>query len=365
MPPQPADVKTLKAAVPCDAVLFALYSRSGEKRTLRLVLVDEERSLGTASVSLARKDVADVLYVPLSQSEIDAAHARVAEDLKRTTAPMIAAATKQGLKAAAVVVVPDREGSAESERVADVVRTELQKLLPVAGGDGVSAPVFEVSSEVAVELARGRKPGPLGPKDVKRLNGRADSGQPPFDALLGVVCARRGGKSTADFSLFDARRTAWKGPVALDAWDLYVIPAVPLLNQRVLAFAAERLGQQVGNGECWTLADEALKSAGARRADVYIFGRALRTGERALPGDVIQFTSVRLVGRKRNYTMTLGTPNHTAVIREVKGPRSYEVLHQNFGAPGKTVSKADVDLEDLAEGDVKIYRPVPLSRPAS
>lgn len=131
-----------------------------------------------------------------------------------------------------------------------------------------------------------------------------------------------------------------------------------------LCLAASSRAAAVGNGECWTLADEALKSAGARPADGYNFGRELKPGERPVPGDVMQFTSVKLAGRRGGgtYSMTLGTPNHTAVIREVKGPRSYEVLHQNFGEAGKTVSKVTLDLADLTEGDVNIFRPIPFSR---
>jgi hypothetical protein len=364
-PPQQADVKALKAAAPCDAALFATYSRSGEKRTLRLVLLDEQRSLGTASVALSRKDVEAVVDAPLSQAEVDAAQARVAEDLKRAMEPMIAAASKRALKSAAVLVVPDREGSADAERLADVVRVELQKVLPAADGEGASAgTVFDMSLDTAGEVAKGRKPGPPGPRDVKRIAAVRGPTRPPFDGLLAAVCSRRGGKSTVDLSLIDEKRTVWKGSAALDAWDLNTIPAVPLLNQKVLAFAAEKMGEQVGNGECWTLADEALKSAGARPADGYNFGRELKPGERAVPGDVMQFTSVKLAGRRGGgtYTITLGTPNHTAVIREVKGPRSYEVLHQNFGDAGKTVSKVTLDLADLTEGDVKFFRPIPFSR---
>lgn len=38
---------------------------------------------------------------------------------------------------------------------------------------------------------------------------------------------------------------------------------VPALNQQILDFAVKHLGTQVGNGECWTLADEAMRSANA------------------------------------------------------------------------------------------------------
>ena len=44
-------------------------------------------------------------------------------------------------------------------------------------------------------------------------------------------------------------------------------PAVPIppLNQEVLEFARERLGEKVADGQCLSLAAEALRYAGARR----------------------------------------------------------------------------------------------------
>ena len=73
---------------------------------------------------------------------------------------------------------------------------------------------------------------------------------------------------------------------------------LPDLNQKVLKFAEDHMGQQVGNGECWTLAAEALSSAGAARpgakgVGVYDFGHKLEAGEGLLPGDVVQFEKAK------------------------------------------------------------------------
>lgn len=38
------------------------------------------------------------------------------------------------------------------------------------------------------------------------------------------------------------------------------------LNDRVVEFAKKKVGEQVGNGECWTLANDAVLAAGAGRA---------------------------------------------------------------------------------------------------
>src|SRR5262249_17997601 len=75
---------------------------------------------------------------------------------------------------------------------------------------------------------------------------------------------------------------------------------LPELNRKVLKFAEDHKGEQVGNGECWTLAAEALSSAGAQRpgangVPVYIFGRKLDSEEAILPGDVVQFEKAKFV----------------------------------------------------------------------
>ncbi|HET9954420.1 MAG TPA: hypothetical protein VFQ61_07945 [Polyangiaceae bacterium] len=39
------------------------------------------------------------------------------------------------------------------------------------------------------------------------------------------------------------------------------------VNQKIQAFASSRVGQQVGDGECWTLAEQALAAAGAKTSN--------------------------------------------------------------------------------------------------
>ena len=75
-------------------------------------------------------------------------------------------------------------------------------------------------------------------------------------------------------------------------------------NQTVLAYARQRVGRQVGSGECFDLADEALRNAGASSASEYgpitptadyVWGRRVSRQE-AQPGAIIQF---------RNYSSLL------------------------------------------------------------
>lgn len=131
--------------------------------------------------------------------------------------------------------------------------------------------------------------------------------------------------------------------------------AIPPLNRQILAFAEKQLGQQVGDGECWTLADQAFRQARVKHPGTYVWGRALAGSEQVLPGDVIQFKTVRL--EKDGSWQVLGQPDHTAVVKEVHAPGLYVILHQNYGDAGRTVSEATVDMNTKTEGEFVIYRP--------
>ena len=112
--------------------------------------------------------------------------------------------------------------------------------------------------------------------------------------VLAVTDARRPDKTEINLTLLDAKEVFWHGTFALTAAEVAAIPAVPPVNQRILRFATDQRGQQVGDGECWTLADQALKAAGAQHPARTVWGRPLAAGERVFPGDIVQFSSVRL-----------------------------------------------------------------------
>ena len=78
----------------------------------------------------------------------------------------------------------------------------------------------------------------------------------------------------------------WLGQSILAAQAVGPEASLPELNQKVLNFAVEHIGQQVGNGECWALAAEALEAAGAEPPQGLVFGRELKVSEPWLPGDI-------------------------------------------------------------------------------
>ncbi len=159
------------------------------------------------------------------------------------------------------------------------------------------------------------------------------------------------------------------------AWHLAAVNAEaqdrPDLNLKVLKFALDHRGKQVGNGECWTLAAEALTSAGAARpgfkgVGVFDFGRKLGAGEKPFPGDVVHFDHAKFVhksvtktGNKtktKTSTVSMGG-HHTAIVAKVQG-KTITYLSQNRNGD-KTVGTTTINLDDRKEGTVAFFRPRP------
>lgn len=150
-------------------------------------------------------------------------------------------------------------------------------------------------------------------------------------------------------------------------------------GEHVASWCEVKMGHQVGNGECWTLAHDALQKGCGNHAFVssgLIHGALLCTvkanGEtpdvilapvtdNICRGDILQFKSCFF--KYPTMTMTYGAPDHTAVVLEVNegaqggALKKLKVIHQNVGGV-KTVSEAEIDLGRLKGGDIKIYRPV-------
>lgn len=130
------------------------------------------------------------------------------------------------------------------------------------------------------------------------------------------------------------------------------------ISQSVLQYASSRMGTRVGRGECFDLADQALRSAGAKSAADY--------GEITADGDYVWGTSVELaqveagdVIQFRDYRMRITTrvtypdgsyeeefseqsrPHHTAIVASVGGGGRLTLYEQNVGsgADARTVQQ--------------------------
>jgi hypothetical protein len=151
---------------------------------------------------------------------------------------------------------------------------------------------------------------------------------------------------------------------------------IPPLNQKVLEFTRERIGKKVADGQCLSLAVEALRYAGAKRypfppSGDFVWGRPVASFKEALPGDILQFRNAvfegkRWITKRRWVSWHHEYPHHTAIVSEVREEgRVVAILHQNVGAHDaddatkQVVQEASIRPESLqAGGAVAIYRPV-------
>ena len=150
------------------------------------------------------------------------------------------------------------------------------------------------------------------------------------------------------------------------------------LGEKVIAFCQEHKGQQVGDGECASLANQALRSAGAKgrgpdspsKGD-YTWGTQIfyieaqestsKMEGKAFdikPGDIIQLRDVKFQGRRPGGTYSMTFTHHTAIVAGVEeGGQVVHIFHQNFGGK-KIVMTATYKLADLKEGWLRFYRPI-------
>jgi hypothetical protein len=148
------------------------------------------------------------------------------------------------------------------------------------------------------------------------------------------------------------------------------------LGDAVLEFAlrAHKAGLQVGNGECWTLANDALASAGAsppshRGGEGLNFGQLICTIRpdsvadisNARRGDILQYytTTFRIQRRVGQATSTTTTTmiQHTAIVVSVSGSE-VRVVESNVGDV-KLPTVNILDFGGLVSGEVKLWRAVP------
>jgi hypothetical protein len=129
------------------------------------------------------------------------------------------------------------------------------------------------------------------------------------------------------------------------------------IQREVVNFAADNIGKKIGRGECWDLADQALRAAGAEPPKGYSFGDRIPLNE-IQPGDILQFTSARF--DEPGYWTIMGTPNHTAVVHAVGDTRAF-ILQQNFDGK-RYVTTYDLNLNNQTSGQIEAFRPVPRER---
>lgn len=135
--------------------------------------------------------------------------------------------------------------------------------------------------------------------------------------------------------------------------------SIPPLNQLVLAFVTPQIKKRVGRGECWDLADYALRSVEAKWDGRYQYGMLLDPkSDCVYAGDIIQFEGVKTMYKDGTRTEVQEFQHHTAIIYEVKGDGRFVLAHQNTPFSGRKVGLSRLDLSHVVRGRYKIYRPV-------
>lgn len=236
-----------------------------------------------------------------------------------------------------------------------------------------------------------------GPIATRTIGGPAFANPGPV-ALLGVKVAFGGLPVDASFyflsdtnrsflwtktSIGIARNAVNRRKAAIDS-SVPVLPAVTTPatgetpGQKIVAFCREHLGQQVGDGECAALAAAALRQAGARlpgrdypgQGD-YVWGELVcyvQGGGRPQgnltdikPGDIIQFRDARFSGRNRegSGTYSLVADHHTAVVVALQSDRVTLSCYAQHGDGTSDVRASNLYLDDLREGWLRFYRPIP------
>lgn len=179
-------------------------------------------------------------------------------------------------------------------------------------------------------------------------------------------------------------KTAKPGPIGVGAKKA-APPAAATganLNAQVLSFAEGKSGERVGDGECFALADQALKKAGAKSASDFVatitadadykWGSQVSLSD-AKPGDIVQFRDYKFTRREEKEDgawseVDQKRPHHTAIIASVDGNGLLTVIEQNapkksavrkiqLGFSNTSFSKDKITVTLSISGTVWFYRP--------
>jgi len=193
------------------------------------------------------------------------------------------------------------------------------------------------------------------------INGRRVSADITSAAVASIqVKLKSGTPATIEISQLSPADQAyvkeWRAQQLLAAKDKAAIAATQQraaeIPAKIAGFCTRNLGQQVGDGECWALANEAFKACGLERpgADMRVWGRLLDLKkEKMQAGDIIEYRSAKF-----SNGMTTG-PEHTSVV--VKGGKRKATIAEQNWSGHKTVHESEFDSGALIAGEVMVYRP--------
>lgn len=155
------------------------------------------------------------------------------------------------------------------------------------------------------------------------------------------------------------------------------------VGQTIVTFARGKLGQKVlPRGECFDLADAALRKAGVKTAKDfgtitttadYVWGDEIDPKD-AAPGDILQFRDFKILvtttvltiikkpgytdgSRRESYTQKIKRPHHTAIVESNDGDGKLTILEQNF-MKVKKVKRNVIPWKPFTVGPTKEVSPI-------
>ena len=143
----------------------------------------------------------------------------------------------------------------------------------------------------------------------------------------------------------------------------------------IASWCERKIGQKVGSGECWDLSYNALEKGCGNFAFVSTYTHhgypiySTKAAEGGLlqsdvpvsdsirRGDIIQFKEAKLFDSKAGKYLQVGMPDHTCIVLENEG-NVLSIAEQNTNGV-KIVQRGEINLQDLYDGSLVVYRPVP------
>lgn len=139
-------------------------------------------------------------------------------------------------------------------------------------------------------------------------------------------------------------------------------------SQRVVRYAKVKVGHVVDRGECWDLPFFALKASNAKTphdlgTDLYVWGTVIADLKSAQPGDILQFSNVKIhrewrEGNKVKWQDFTFGERHSAVVESVDG-MFFTTLNAHINGK-KKVTRLVLNLspENITSGTITLYRPI-------
>jgi len=159
------------------------------------------------------------------------------------------------------------------------------------------------------------------------------------------------------------------------------------INQKIEFYVRGNLGKQVGDGECWTLAEKALAQAGAQTSnDImgasnvtpdadYVWGDAIAYKD-IIPGDILQLRDYTMITKtvvsvlyknlppgvqlspnpmdESEDEASFSQPHHTSIAVNSFDNNFVSVMHQNVDPNGKKVQQGNLAVASIpAKSSVK------------